>query len=281
MGQYIDFLTKECALIPENVYFTNWECCKMNPHTHPAGGIEFNYVTAGECEYYIADKCITLKKKNLLIINSAISHRLSFISEKPCLILGMDCGVYPMERGYVSLQAMMEIYPEVREFLLSFQDYVIIEDGHKFFDNLEEIWKEVRGEWNYAYIQAACNKLLIDMARWMKNNKSPGLEYVEKAKQYMAHHYFEIESIEEIAGEIGIHKVYLQRIFKRHTQETIGKYLLKIRLKMAASLLADSDIPIGEIDTRVGIHSRQAFYHNFKKYYGISPREYRKKYQTM
>lgn len=281
MGRYIETLVPDYAIVPEDVYFTNWKNYTMEYHVHSLGGIEFNYVTSGECEYYIEDKSILLKKRNLLIINSNLRHKLVFTSSEPCLILGMSCGEYPLQAGYVSVRDLMEGYGEVNSFFEQLDDYIIIKDGHAFFDIMEDIWTEVREDNNPAFKQMECNKLLIMLARYIQNKDYQIAEYVSKAKSFMTYHYFEIESIDDIAADVGINKVYLQRIFKRYTGETIWNYLMDIRLKKAASFLEASDMPIGEIDSLVGINSRQSFYQNFKKHFYMSPREYRKVHKNV
>jgi len=275
----MESLVPDFAIVPEDVYFTNWKNYKMEYHVHSLGGIEFNYVTSGECEYYIEDKGIMLKKRNLLIINSNLPHKLVFTSDEPCLILGMSCGEYPIQAGYVAMRDLMEGYNEVKSFVSQFEDYILIKDGHTFFDIMEDIWTEVRGDNNPAYKQMECNKMLIRLSRYIQNKDYHTVEYVSKAKSFMTYHYFEIESIDDIAADVGINKVYLQRIFKKYTGMTVWNYLLDIRLKKAVSFLENSDMPIGEIDSMVGINSRQAFYQNFKKYYNMSPSEYRKTYR--
>lgn len=276
MGRYYESMILEYALVPEDVYFTNWKNYKMEYHTHSLGGIEFNYVKSGECDYYIEDKCIHLKKKNLLIINSTLPHKLVFTSEEQCLILGMSCGEYPVQAGYVCMGDLLDAYSDLRHFFDGFDEYMMIEDGHEFFYVLEEIWKEVRGEWNAAYIQMKCNELLVGIARCIQNKNKVMMEYIANAKSYMLYHYFEITGIEDIADNVGINKTYLQRIFKKYTGMTVWNYLMDIRMNKAAFFLRTSDMPIGEIDNLIGMNSRQAFYANFKKYYHISPNEYRK-----
>lgn len=281
MGRYMESFVPGFAIVPEDVYFTNWKNYTMEYHVHSLGGIEFNYVTSGECEYYIEDKRILLQKRNLLIINSKLPHKLVFTSEEPCLILGMSCGEYPVQAGYVSMCDLMEAFHEVKSFFEQLDDYLLIKDGHAFFEIMEDIWAEVRGDNNPAYKQMECNKLLIHVSRYIQNKDYQTVEYVSKAKSFMTYHYFEIQSIDDIASDVGINKVYLQRIFKKFTGETVWNYLLDMRLKKAAAFLETSDIPVGEIDSLVGIHSRQAFYQNFRKHFHMSPSEYRKTHRNV
>ena len=200
MGHYKDTFVPEYALVPEDVYFTNWKNYHMEYHTHSLGGIEFNYVIRGECEYYIEDKVIPLSKKNLLVIDSNLPHKLVFTSEEPCLILGMSCGEYPLQAGYVSMGDLMKAYEDAKSFLLQFQEYALIKDGHSFFGIIEEIWSEVRDEWNPAFIQMECNKLLVKLARYVQNQDYQVKEYISQAKSFMTYHYFEIDSVDDIAA---------------------------------------------------------------------------------
>ena len=68
----------------------------------------------------------------------------------------------------------------------------------------------------------------------------------------------------------------MERIFKRETGSTIWQYVMECRMDAAKDLLENTPIPIGEIDPLIGMNSRQTFYIQFKRHYGVSPAEYRK-----
>ena len=52
-------------------------------------------------------------------------------------------------------------------------------------------------------------------------------------------------------------------------------FIRDVRLKRAAQLLSDTNMPIGEIADRVGYNTHKAFAANFKKMFGVLPSEYR------
>ena len=56
----------------------------------------------------------------------------------------------------------------------------------------------------------------------------------------------------------------MERVFKQETGDSIWNYLNNIRMENAVYYLTQSNIPIGDIDELVGIHSRQNFYLLFK-----------------
>ena len=64
-------------------------------------------------------------------------------------------------------------------------------------------------------------------------------------------------------------------IFKEVTGESPIEYLLKVRLKKAAESLSQSDKSISEIAHECGFADSNYFSRQFKKLFGISPRDYR------
>jgi AraC-like DNA-binding protein len=64
--------------------------------------------------------------------------------------------------------------------------------------------------------------------------------------------------------------------FKRLVKEPPLAYLNRLRLNMAATLLVDSDLTVGEISHRVGYEAETAFSAAFKRRYGTAPGMYRR-----
>lgn len=70
-------------------------------------------------------------------------------------------------------------------------------------------------------------------------------------------------------------------MFKDNLDETFLTYLNKLRITMASTILRDTLLPINEIMTRVGFTDTVHFFRTFKKYTGLTPTEYREKYNWM
>ena len=69
---------------------------------------------------------------------------------------------------------------------------------------------------------------------------------------------------------------YLARIFRTETGRTIGEYLLEVRMEKARELLARPGIKVYEVCAMVGYEDRAFFSRQFKKIYGVNPKEYQK-----
>ncbi|MFI1744561.1 AraC family transcriptional regulator [Thalassobellus sediminis] len=70
---------------------------------------------------------------------------------------------------------------------------------------------------------------------------------------------------------------HFHRIFKAITNETLNLYITRIRIEKAASvLMRKKDVSISELSLQYGFTSNTSFTRAFKKFYGVSPSEFRK-----
>ena len=81
-------------------------------------------------------------------------------------------------------------------------------------------------------------------------------------------------SVDAIAEEVGISRVHLHRKMKELTGQTPHDFIRNIRLKQAANLLASHNMNITEVMYACGFNNAASFSTIFKKFYGMSPREY-------
>jgi AraC-like DNA-binding protein len=83
-------------------------------------------------------------------------------------------------------------------------------------------------------------------------------------------------TITALALEVGLDASKLRRGFKEVFHQTIHQYRLDLRLKLALTLLEETDLTIAEIAYKSGFDSRDGFARRFRKKYRCSPREWRK-----
>ncbi|MFP4385063.1 MAG: helix-turn-helix domain-containing protein [Spirochaetia bacterium] len=79
-----------------------------------------------------------------------------------------------------------------------------------------------------------------------------------------------------IADHFHISPVYLSKFFKEQSGTKFIDYLNTFRLEKGKELMEKPGLPIHEISDQVGYLSSNTFIRVFKKYYGITPGEYRK-----
>ena len=86
-------------------------------------------------------------------------------------------------------------------------------------------------------------------------------------------------TIDDVATHAGFSTDYFNRIFFAHTGFNIMEYVRFSRLKKAAHLLRGTNNDILDIALDCGYEAHESFSRAFKNQYGISPSEYRKKYE--
>lgn len=103
---------------------------------------------------------------------------------------------------------------------------------------------------------------------------------LRKAKEFIKNNYMNSNlMLEDVAKYLFISVAYLCIIFKKETGETFIEYLTRVRMEEAARLLKETDMRNYEIAEAVGYSNATYFSTVFKKYYQISPSNYRYQYR--
>ena len=101
---------------------------------------------------------------------------------------------------------------------------------------------------------------------------------VLRAIQHMEIHYSERISLKDVANELFISPNYLSELFRKHTGQTFSDYLLALRMEKSKVYLKNIAYKISDIAGLVGFSDSRYFSSTFKKFYGMTPMEYRGKY---
>ncbi len=103
--------------------------------------------------------------------------------------------------------------------------------------------------------------------------------HIRKIISIIKNEYKEDLSLETLADRIGIHKVYLSRLFKKETGKTCYEYIQNIRIQKAKDLLLSSSYRIAEVAEKTGFRSYDQFAVVFKKSTGDTPTSFQKKFK--
>ena len=105
--------------------------------------------------------------------------------------------------------------------------------------------------------------------------KSPDEKLLERVMRVINQNISNSDlSVDSIASEVGISRVHVHRKMKELTGQTPHEFIRRIRLKQAAKLLSSGDNNVTEVMYACGFSNAASFSTIFKKYYGMSPREY-------
>jgi AraC family transcriptional regulator len=122
----------------------------------------------------------------------------------------------------------------------------------------------------------------------MENNKrlTTSEDYkrrVDTVVKYIREHLDSQIDIKTLADLSAFSPFHFHRIAKAYLGESIGAYIIRVRIETGARLLRGSDMPIAAIAYKVGYETPSSFTRAFVKHFGISPIKFRttKKYYTM
>lgn len=101
------------------------------------------------------------------------------------------------------------------------------------------------------------------------------LSNVERVASFIAEHYTESLSVEQIAQTVHLHPNYVMSLFRRSFGMSIIDYITQYRVSYAQCLLITTDTNVSEIALKAGFGSNSRFYTAFKKVCGQSPVAYR------
>ena len=113
----------------------------------------------------------------------------------------------------------------------------------------------------------------IDITQVFEPNHSNS--YVDKSKKYINDNLNIILTCKDVADYCHINEIYLNRIFKKHTGETLLKYIHRKKTDYSIELLKDKDLSLSTISTMLGFLNEYYFNTFFKKAVGMPPGAYR------
>ncbi len=100
-------------------------------------------------------------------------------------------------------------------------------------------------------------------------------ERINKVLVHIEQHLGEELRLEELASIACFSPFHFHKIMRAYLRESLGSYIIRVRLDTAASLLLYSGDAISDIAYRIGYESPASFTKAFQKRFGTSPSDYR------
>lgn len=118
------------------------------------------------------------------------------------------------------------------------------------------------------------NQFIIFMGQKRHND-----EEILKAQEFIENNSDKKFTIDEISSKFGIGRRTFERRFKRSTGNSIIEYIQRVKVEVIKKQLESGTKTINEIIFEIGYNDINAFRNVFKKYTGMSPVDYRRKYK--
>lgn len=115
-----------------------------------------------------------------------------------------------------------------------------------------------------------------DAEQELKDNHSM---IVRSVRSFVDRHLAQDVSLPAIAGHVHLHPVYLSKVYKTETGEALTEYVYRLRMEKAAFYLRTTASKVFEIAELVGYNNTAYFIRVFKKFFDVTPQEYRDELQ--
>lgn len=134
-----------------------------------------------------------------------------------------------------------------------------------------ELGKKKSIEESFSFVKDILEKTAV---HFQASASRRAVEILQEANDYIQQHYGDFEfSVEKLAAALFLDASYIRRIFAQQMHVTVSGYLLEIRMKQAKLYLEEGGT-VGDVAAHVGFMDQGYFSRCFKKYFGVSPRQY-------
>ena len=270
-------------MFPLKRYLTrlNRDFPSVMPHWHEEA--EFTMITGGSCLYRIHLETYQAGSGDLLFIPPLMLHSIENTSP-----LSMRSETYVFHLNFLGANAgdvcTARYFAPVgnQEFILPF----LISRTHPAYPSLLKIFCAISQTYqkkDYGYeliLRSLFLELLVTLLPYRRTEKNvPSLqtEHSEKLKtvlEYIGLHYSEELSVSALASLCYFSEYHFMRFFKKHVGMTCLNYIKNLRLEKAAALLLAGESSALEASLSVGFNNLSYFHREFKKKYGMTPREF-------
>lgn len=185
-------------------------------------------------------------------VHQQFEKKYSKIRLLPERVISEDNGIYSSGGAYSFLNMII---------------YLI----EKYYGREVAIWCSKMGEIDFDRTNQ--NQFII-----FSGQKEHSDEAIKEAQLYIEENFEEKLSVENLAKRFAISSRNFIRRFKKATQSTPFEYIQRVKVEVAKKSFESSTLNINEVMYNVGYNDEKAFRKTFKKYTGLSPLEYRKKF---
>lgn len=217
---------------------------------------------------------------------NSYAQAVEVLTKKPAEVVLCDIEM-PDESGLELIGWINEHLPETECIILSCHDefdfarqavklkcldYILKPARYDFLTEVLRKAYETVNEKNRQAVLEGYGKIYID--NLSRSKREDNVDAVEKVADYIDRHLADDLSVKTLANMAYISPDHLTRSFKKKFHQTVSDYILQKRMIMAGELLKEEKMTITMVSDCVGFGNYSYFTEQFKKYHGMTPREY-------
>lgn len=241
---------------------------RMHKHPH----YEIYYLARGDRNYYINNEKYRITSGDMALIPPEVKHRAAGkISE--CFHVYFDGHLLPpkvAEAAQTCFRSFVLRVPPIRR-----------SEIEKILSDMCREYEKRGGFLSEQLLTSLLCTLIINLCRISESNAvlggSPDLvsKSMTDIADYIDRHYADDITSKNLSEHFFLSHAHFCRRFKEAIGFSPAEYINGVRVNEAAKLLNAGSMSVTEIAARTGFSNSNYFGGVFKKYMGVSPREYR------
>lgn len=126
-----------------------------------------------------------------------------------------------------------------------------------------------------AQVAALRMQMLVDFAEQVRKTKQSRYSYpVAKCEAYLRKHLLSDNPCQQVHRVLGMNPKYVGELFKKETGMTLQEFVQREKVAEAVRLLEGGGLTILDISQTLGFCDQSHFTRTFKKYAGLTPKQY-------
>lgn len=249
---------------------------------HWHNSLEILYIASGKMDVGINDKTYSLRRGDLIMINSGDIHHTH------CRELAH---IYALQVPYPILKTHIPNYDCVR-FQTPEGSVLLTNSPHdreisQLLIQMEKIVTEQKPGYSllfssqlYLLLHLLFQYYHTDISTSTKRKSDRNLIRLEQVMTYVKSHYTQPISLEDGAQILSLNPEYFCRYFKKYMGMTFLEYVNMVRLSHIHQDLLNTNYSISELMERHGFSNYKLFIKMFRSTYNCSPSTLRKNYRS-
>ena len=208
----------------------------------------------------------------------------AFLLAETGLVNGKKCSTH-----WLGAEQFRAMYPQVdlcSENIITEDDGIYSSGGAYSFLNLilhlvEKYAGRETAIWCAKLFEIEIDRTNQSQFAIFQGQKEHADDSIRKAQHYIENNFGEKISVEQLAEMFAISRRNFVRRFKKATSNTPLEYIQRVKIEAAKKSLESTSENVSEVMYNVGYSDTKAFRNMFKKLTGLSPVEYRNKYNRV
>lgn len=253
----------------------------VTPHWHEEA--EFTLITSGVCTYQVDLESFQAMPGDFVFIPPLALHSIAIL---PAGHMHSETYVFHLDflgASSADICAMRYLMPLAKQQLIPpfhiAKEHPVYPDALALFYEISSCYSAAQPGYELMLKSLLLKLLTLLLPYCNKSSEQPQLqsEHTQKIKgvlEYIGLHYTENISIESLASSCYFSEYHFMRFFKKYVGMSCLDYIKSLRLQKAADLLEQQELSITDAAMTAGFSSLSYFYREFKKRYGMTPRQF-------